>query len=222
MPRVLPCHVIVTLLSHALSLSLPPSFDCRATRAWKPRHRSFAGLSLARTFTHVLLHGPGRGRPERSRIQNSCRRNLAVSDLVRFWGFEGEGLRVRRVGMASDSWTKEFQEAARLADDIEGRIAEKNGLAPHSSEGTRIVSATRRKLTMLNTKLDRLESLLQSGPLKATMYVNLIPFVVVFRNWVRGLLDYWHIHSYGGFVPFLPILGLCEELACLGTWVIYF
>jgi SYP5 family syntaxin len=71
--------------------------------------------------------------------------------------------------MASDSWTKEFQEAARLADDIEGRIAEKNGLAPHSSEGTRIVSATRRKLTMLNTKLDRLESLLQSGPLKASM-----------------------------------------------------
>ena len=79
MPRH--CHPSLSL---SLSLSLPPSFDCRATRAWKPRHRSFAGLSLARTFTHVLLHGPGRGRPERSRIQNSCRRNLAVSDLVRF------------------------------------------------------------------------------------------------------------------------------------------
>lgn len=69
----------------------------------------------------------------------------------------------------ADSWTKEFQEAARLAGDIEARIAEKNGLPPHSSEGIRIASATRRKLAMLNNKLDRLESLLQNGTSKASL-----------------------------------------------------
>jgi len=67
----------------------------------------------------------------------------------------------------AESWTREFQEAARLAEDVEVRIAERNGLPPQSSERIRIVSVTRRKLAMLNNKLDRLESLLQSGPLKA-------------------------------------------------------
>jgi len=69
----------------------------------------------------------------------------------------------------ADSWTKEFQEAARLAEDIDGRVAEKNALPPHSSEGIRIASATRRKLAMLNNKLDRLESLLQNRSLKASL-----------------------------------------------------
>ncbi|KAG0581268.1 hypothetical protein KC19_4G238300 [Ceratodon purpureus] len=63
----------------------------------------------------------------------------------------------------ADSWTREFQEAARLAEDVEGRIAEKDGLPPHSSESIQIVSVSRRKLAMLNNKVDRLESLLQSG-----------------------------------------------------------
>jgi len=67
----------------------------------------------------------------------------------------------------ADSWTKEFQEAARLAEDIDARVSEKNALPPHSSEGIRIASATRRKLAMLNNKLDRLESLLQNRSLKA-------------------------------------------------------
>lgn len=69
----------------------------------------------------------------------------------------------------ADSWTKEFQEAVRLTEDIEGRIAEKNALPPHSSESIRIVSVTRRKLAMLNNKLDRLESLLQNGSLKSSL-----------------------------------------------------
>lgn len=67
------------------------------------------------------------------------------------------------VGGMADSWTREFQEAARLAEDVDGRIAEKNGLPPHSSEGIRIASVARRKLAVLNNKIDRLESLLQSG-----------------------------------------------------------
>ena len=74
------------------------------------------------------------------------------------------------LGLAmADSWTKEFQEAARVAEEIEGRDSEKNALPPHSSEGTRIVSVTRRKLAVLNNKLDRLESLLQSAPLKGSL-----------------------------------------------------
>lgn len=69
----------------------------------------------------------------------------------------------------ADSWTKEFQEAARVAEEIQGRIAEKNELPPHSSEGTRIASVSRRKLAVLNNKLDRLESLLQSSPWKGNL-----------------------------------------------------
>jgi len=68
-----------------------------------------------------------------------------------------------------DSWLKEFQEALQLADDIEAGVQERNNLPAHSSEGTRIVSASRRKLTRFNTKLDRLESLLQNPPLRTSL-----------------------------------------------------
>jgi hypothetical protein len=68
-----------------------------------------------------------------------------------------------------DSWLKEFQEALQLADDIEAGVEERNKLPAHSSEGTRIVSASRRKLTRLNTKLDRLDSLLQNPPLRTSL-----------------------------------------------------
>jgi SYP5 family syntaxin len=61
----------------------------------------------------------------------------------------------------ADSWAREFQEAARLAEDVEGRVAERNALAPHSSEAIRVTSVARRKLAMLSNKVDRLESLLQ-------------------------------------------------------------
>lgn len=78
--------------------------------------------------------------------------------------FSSLGFEIQCAKMA-DSWTKEFQEAARLAEDIDGRIAEKNALPPHSGEGIRIASVTRRKLAMLNNKLDRLESLFQKSNL---------------------------------------------------------
>jgi SYP5 family syntaxin len=86
---------------------------------------------------------------------------------------EGEEKRqTRRVGEEMekmDSWLKEFQEALQLADDIEAGVQERNKLPAHSSEGTRIVSASRRKLTRFNTKLDRLESLLQNPPLRTSL-----------------------------------------------------
>lgn len=101
--------------------------------------------------------------------------DLIVLELNREWGLARVGLVVLdwRCGVRAmaDSWMKEFQEAARLAEEIEGRIAEKNALPPHSSEGTRIVSVTRRKLAVLNNKLDRLESLLQISPLMGNLWV---------------------------------------------------
>lgn len=70
---------------------------------------------------------------------------------------------------ASDSWLKEFEEAMRLADDILARINERNMMLASGNDPTRLVSATRRKITMLGTKLDRLESLLQNPPIKPSM-----------------------------------------------------
>jgi len=84
----------------------------------------------------------------------------------------GDKRHTRRVGEEMekmDSWLKEFQEALQLADDIEAGVEERNKLPAHSSEGTRIVSASRRKLTRFNTKLDRLESLLQNPPLRTSL-----------------------------------------------------
>jgi hypothetical protein len=83
---------------------------------------------------------------------------------------QGEREREReREEKEMDSWLKEFQEALQLADDIEAGVEERNKLPAHSSEGTRIVSASRRKLTRLNTKLDRLDSLLQNPPLRTSL-----------------------------------------------------
>ncbi|OAE21983.1 hypothetical protein AXG93_4382s1140 [Marchantia polymorpha subsp. ruderalis] len=70
---------------------------------------------------------------------------------------------------ASDSWLKEFEEAMRLADDILARINERNMMLASGNDPTRLVSATRRKITMLGTKLDRLESLLQNPPIKPSI-----------------------------------------------------
>lgn len=69
----------------------------------------------------------------------------------------------------SDSWLKEFEEAMRLADDILARLNERNMMLTSGADPSRLVSATRRKLTMLGTKLDRLESLLKNPPMKTNI-----------------------------------------------------
>lgn len=61
-----------------------------------------------------------------------------------------------------DSWTREFEDAIRLADDIAARIAERNSAAVSSADKSRLTSVIRRKLTMLGTKLDSLHSLLNN------------------------------------------------------------
>ncbi|MCO5586909.1 hypothetical protein L7F22_040854 [Adiantum nelumboides] len=64
----------------------------------------------------------------------------------------------------NDSWMREFEDAVRLADDIAARIAERNSAAPVGSRAdhSRLISATRRKITMLGTRLDSLQSLLSN------------------------------------------------------------
>ncbi|XP_068659673.1 syntaxin-52-like [Aristolochia californica] len=70
------------------------------------------------------------------------------------------------MGSASDSWLREFSEAAKLADDITARISERNSLPASGPDTQRHLSAIRRKITILGTRLDSLESLLPKLPSK--------------------------------------------------------
>ncbi|KAH9287548.1 hypothetical protein KI387_031665, partial [Taxus chinensis] len=63
-----------------------------------------------------------------------------------------------------ESWVKEFKEASAIADDINARIAERASLPPAGPETQRHLSAIRRKITILATRLDTLQSLLHKLP----------------------------------------------------------
>lgn len=65
---------------------------------------------------------------------------------------------------SSDSWTKEYNEAVKLADDINGMISERSSLPASGPEAQRHASAIRRKITILGTRLDSLQSLLSKLP----------------------------------------------------------
>ncbi|KAG6420828.1 hypothetical protein SASPL_117370 [Salvia splendens] len=60
-----------------------------------------------------------------------------------------------------DAWVREYNEAVRLADDITNMISERSSLPPSGSEAQRHASTIRRKITILGTRLDSLQSLLQ-------------------------------------------------------------
>ncbi|KAM1256244.1 hypothetical protein ACFX15_029801 [Malus domestica] len=64
---------------------------------------------------------------------------------------------------SSDSWIREYNEATKLADDISGMISELSTL-PAGPDTQRHVSAIRRKITILGTRLDSLQSLLSKLP----------------------------------------------------------
>ncbi|KAJ6316866.1 hypothetical protein OIU85_000238 [Salix viminalis] len=66
----------------------------------------------------------------------------------------------------SASWMREFNEASKLGDEINGMISGKNSLAASGPETQRHLSAIRRKITILRTKLDILQSLLSELPSK--------------------------------------------------------
>lgn len=70
---------------------------------------------------------------------------------------------------SSDSWIKEYYEASKLADDITGMISERSSLVMSGSETQRHASAIRRKITILGTRLDSLDSLLLKLRVKQPM-----------------------------------------------------
>lgn len=70
---------------------------------------------------------------------------------------------------ASDSWMKEYNEAIKLADDINGMISERSSMPASGPESQRHASAIRRKITILGTRLDSLLSLLSKLPGKQPM-----------------------------------------------------
>ena len=69
----------------------------------------------------------------------------------------------------SASWMREFNEASKLGDEINGMISGKNSLPSSGPETQRHLSASRRKITILRTKLDILQSLLSELPSKQPM-----------------------------------------------------
>uniref|UniRef100_A0A0E0LT78 t-SNARE coiled-coil homology domain-containing protein n=2 Tax=Oryza punctata TaxID=4537 RepID=A0A0E0LT78_ORYPU len=68
---------------------------------------------------------------------------------------------------SSDPWMKEYNEASRLADDINSMIADRGSLPQSGPEIVRHTSAIRRKITILVTRLDSLEALLSKIPPKS-------------------------------------------------------
>ncbi|PWA91480.1 syntaxin of plants 52 [Artemisia annua] len=66
---------------------------------------------------------------------------------------------------SSDQWTREYNEASKLADDITGMISERSSFGT-GPEAQRHSSAIRRKITILGTRLDSLQSLLTKLPAK--------------------------------------------------------
>ncbi|KAL1562979.1 Syntaxin-51, variant 2 [Salvia divinorum] len=62
---------------------------------------------------------------------------------------------------SGDAWVREYNEAVRLADDITNMISERSSLPPSGPEAQRHASTIRRKITILGTRLDSLQSLLQ-------------------------------------------------------------
>lgn len=65
---------------------------------------------------------------------------------------------------SADSWMKEYNEASKLADDINGMISERSSLPSSGPDSQRHASAIRRKITILGTRLDSLQSLLSKLP----------------------------------------------------------
>ncbi|KAM0029477.1 putative target SNARE coiled-coil domain-containing protein [Helianthus debilis subsp. tardiflorus] len=66
---------------------------------------------------------------------------------------------------SADPWTREYSEASKLADDITNMISERGSFGT-GPEAQRHSSAIRRKITILGTRLDSLQSLLTKLPAK--------------------------------------------------------
>ncbi|MCD7461467.1 Syntaxin-51 [Datura stramonium] len=70
---------------------------------------------------------------------------------------------------SGDSWIREYNEGLKLADDITNMISERSSLPASGPEAQRHSSAIRRKITILGTRLDNLQSILSKLPGKQTL-----------------------------------------------------
>lgn len=70
---------------------------------------------------------------------------------------------------------REFNEASRLSDEINAMISQRGSLPPTGPETQRQLTAMRRKITILRTRLENLEACLSKLPSIQPMYVFLVP-----------------------------------------------
>lgn len=115
---------------------------------------------------------------------------------------------------SSDTWIKEYNEAARIADDINGMISERISLPASGPETQRHASAIRRKITILGTRLDGLQSLL-SRPTGKPLYVILILNRGAYMS--EPVLDwYFDYMSTGIFIIYDTYMSTCklEYVSC--------
>ncbi|GAA0141783.1 SNARE protein [Lithospermum erythrorhizon] len=65
---------------------------------------------------------------------------------------------------SGDSWVKEYNDAVKLADDITLMISERSSVPATGPEAQRHSSTIRRKITILTTRLESLQSILSKLP----------------------------------------------------------
>eukprot|EP00252_Welwitschia_mirabilis_P005097 TRINITY_DN1550_c0_g2_i1.p1 TRINITY_DN1550_c0_g2~~TRINITY_DN1550_c0_g2_i1.p1 ORF type:complete len:234 (+),score=44.83 TRINITY_DN1550_c0_g2_i1:243-944(+) len=63
-----------------------------------------------------------------------------------------------------DQWMKEYGDASKLLEDISARMAERSSLPPSGPDTQHHLSALRRKVTVLSTRIDSLQSMLPKLP----------------------------------------------------------
>lgn len=70
---------------------------------------------------------------------------------------------------AADPWVREYNEAIKLTDDITNMISGRSSLSATGPDAQRHLSAVRRKVTILRTRLDSLQSDLSKLPGKQSL-----------------------------------------------------
>jgi len=80
---------------------------------------------------------------------------------------------------SSDAWVKEYNEAMKLAEDISSMVSDWSSYPASGPETQRQSSAIRRKITILGTRLDSLQSLLSKLPGKQLVSVFLCLFQII-------------------------------------------
>lgn len=84
---------------------------------------------------------------------------------------------------SSDTWIREFNEASKLAEDIGAMISERSSLPASGPDIQRHLTAIRRKITILWTRLESLESILLTLPSMQPMYVTFFESLLDHQKW---------------------------------------